>query len=162
MIIDSSAELGITGEAVFKKMAEARGMIVTPATKNENMFNHIDYFLDKPGSEQISVDVKGIKKSNRDGKSLIDEMWIEFYNVRGDKGWIHGKANLIAQQVNDNIFYIFDREDLLKQVNKLVKWNLPMVKSPRQALYRLYQRWQRQDVITLVKLKDLKPIRIWE
>jgi hypothetical protein len=131
------------------------------ALKEQDMFGHFDVILSND-INKYKVDVKGFKRKERTSNFLVDEMWIEYYNVRGDKGWIHGKADWIAQRTDDHTFYIFDRKSLLEQTNSLIQWKLPMVTSASQALYRLYQRQNRQDIITRIKLQDVKPLFIWE
>ena len=52
------------------------------ATKEENMYKHIDLIV-----EGVKVDVKGMKKVNRSDASINPDIhWIEFQNVRGNKG----------------------------------------------------------------------------
>lgn len=160
-MISNCKIIGNIGEDTFTKQAKSRGYTTVKALKEQDMYGHYDIIISKD-DKSFKVDVKGLKRKYRDGPIITDEMWIEFYNVRGALGWIYGSGDWIAQQTDTSTFYIFDRTDLIKQINPLVKWNLPVVKSPSQALYRLYQRWNRQDIVTKIKLEDVKPLYIWK
>lgn len=52
------------------------------ASKNEDMYDHIDFFWDSPKKGRLSVDVKGMKKSKRSDKFYDDSVhWLELQNV---------------------------------------------------------------------------------
>ena len=160
----SSQQIGNEAEKEFIKEAKSCGFKVRRASPRQDMRHHYDVILEDTNGTIIKVDIKGLKRSARNGQSLVDSMWIEFTNVRGNKGWIHGQADWIAQKVNvigQPEFFIFKRKDLLKQADKLVRWDLPVVDSPRDAEYRLYRRKGRLDLVTRIPLVDLKPFKIW-
>lgn len=66
------------------------------ASQKDDMFNHIDLFY-TIADKTYSFDVKSMKKSNRKDSTVDDQIhWIELQNVRGNPGWIYGKADFIA------------------------------------------------------------------
>ena len=62
----------------------------------QNMKEHWDVkgmFKDK----LYKFDVKGMKKKNRWDKNFQDDIaWVEGTNVRGEPGWVKGKADYIV------------------------------------------------------------------
>ena len=61
-------EMGNTAEAMFEPAAFARGFSITPATKEENIDKHIDFWITK-SNKTYSVDVKAAKRISRAGIS---------------------------------------------------------------------------------------------
>lgn len=117
------------------------------ASKKENMYDHIDLTVDG-----MTVDVKGMKKVNRSDSEVSPNIhWIEFQNVRGNKGWIYGKADYIAFEI-PNEFIMIDRQFLLDWCRE--KFTDRKLK-PQKELYKLYNRPGRKDVIGLVLVEDL-------
>jgi hypothetical protein len=103
---------GGKAEATFESVAIKRGNKVTEADRKTNIHNHIDFFLENKAGTKSSVDVKGMKRVARGGERTEDIQWIEFLNVKGNKGWIMGDAELIAFEAV-SCFYLFKRIDLL-------------------------------------------------
>ena len=117
------------------------------STDESDMYDHIDII-----TPEYTVDVKGIKKFNRYDNSFSPDIhWIEFQNVRGNKGWIYGKADYIAFQI-PNEFILIDRELLLNWCRKVIVDKKP---KRKKELYKLYNREGRQDIISLVLTEDL-------
>lgn len=76
------------------------------------MWNHIDLFYTK-NDKTYSIDVKSMKKSNRKDATPDDQIhWIELQNVRGNPGWIYGKADFIAFELM-NSWLIISRKKLI-------------------------------------------------
>ena len=121
------------------------------------MHEHVDYWLamNKDG-KNWGVDVKG--------NNLPDEIWVEFKNVRGDDGWLYGGATIIAFDMpEEGGFSIVDREGarfLLREACAQRKGEQQEGRLPKR-----YTRKDRQDVISILKLHDLKALmsyRVWE
>ena len=108
------------------------------------------------------IDVKGLKRTARSDKNFNqEEIWVELQNVRGRKGWLRGKADYIAFE-HEDYFLIVNRQELLDWCKKKIKIS-SFVSNPRQALYRLYQRKNRKDIISIIKTEDFKKdIRTWK
>ena len=80
---------GRVAEVRFVRAARNKGLHVTKSTHTEDIHDHIDYWLAMSDlGKKWGVDVKG--------NNLPDEIWVEFKNVRGDKGWLYGGASIIA------------------------------------------------------------------
>lgn len=76
------------------------------------MWNHIDLFYTKD-DKTYSFDIKSMKKSNRKDATPDDQIhWIELQNVRGNPGWIYGKADFIAFELM-NSWLIISRKKLI-------------------------------------------------
>ena len=111
------------------------------STKQEDMYDHWDV-MDIHGN---TYDVKGIK-----GHGVN---WLEFMNVRGDKGWMYGKAKYIAFLIQGD-WVIVDREELLAWSKTAIP-NVPPIDEKK--LYTPYRRskWGRKDIVVMIKDADL-------
>ena len=123
---------------------EARGHVVTPATRSENIFKHIDFYVG-----DLSVDVKG----NRH----LDCIWLEMTNVRGNKGWLKGEAMYIAFDIAElSSFAIFKREDLLEFVME----NVTEYSQNKNEFMKFYTRaaWGKEDLLVKVRFYHIKTL----
>ena len=68
---------GISTEKHFMKLLLDKGVNVTKSTRQQDIDDHIDIFID-----DIGIDVKG----NRH----LECIWLEIQNVRGEDGWLKG------------------------------------------------------------------------
>ena len=152
-------ELGQKAEDIFTKIATKRGWEIEPASSTENIDDHSDYRIQKD-NELYKVEVKGKKRIGRGDANPQEEfVWIELHGVRiHDAGWLFGKADLIAFQMNST-FRIVKRLDLVVLVCKLIDYR-SQVNSPRDALYKTYSRAGRSDMLTLLRCEDLNGI-LW-
>ena len=82
-----SKQQGDLSEKRFIQACEKVGYEVKKSTVKEDIYSHIDYWVKRRG-DWYGVDVKG----NRHPKTI----WVEFQNVRGKTGWLHGEAEFIA------------------------------------------------------------------
>ena len=148
---------GRVAEVRFARAARNKGLIVSHAKKEDDMHKHIDYWLamNKDG-KRWGVDVKG--------NNLPDEIWCEFKNVAGNPGWMYGGADIIAFDMpEEGGFSIVSREELAFFCETHVADEI--VTDKRYAYLKKYTRNERQDVITILKLHDLKSLlsyRVWE
>ncbi len=121
------------------------------SSRDEDIKMHVDYWHGEDG-----VDVKG--------NNLPDEIWVEFKNVRGDDGWLYGGATIIAFDMpEEGGFSIVDRDELAFFCEKHVRNE--KVDNKKDAYLKRYTRRDRQDVISILKLHDLKSLmsyRVWE
>lgn len=128
------------------------------ANDNENINEHWDVkglFKDK----LLKFDVKGMKKKNRYDKNFQDDVaWVEGTNVRGNPGWLKGKADYISFERN-NYWLIVNRESLLQFVNKKLKENNF---EKGKGIYKVYQREGRLDKITMVPFEDIEKFTLCE
>jgi len=149
-----SNSTGRMAEVRFKRAAEKLGFEVRKASRKEDMYKHIDYWLVYTDRKH-AVDVKG--------NNLPDEIWCEFKNVRGNPGWMYGNAHIIAFDIpEEGGFAVVDRQELAFWCEKNVIDEF--VTDKKHAYRRKYQRKDREDVITKVNLRDLKCLesyRVW-
>lgn len=147
---------GQTVEAEFFTLLKQRDPKARVATKQEQ-FAHID-FVTKFGT----IDVKAQGRLHRsDSRTQGEERWLELNNVAGREGWLLApKLDFLAFEREDD-FVIVRRDDLRKLAKKLCKYN--MVDSPRDALYNLYQRQGRKDLLTIIRTDDMLVLdhKVW-
>lgn len=117
------------------------------ATDYEDKFLHFDMIID-----DIKIDVKGLKKRNRGDSTANSEIhWVEFQNVHGNVGWAKGEADKIAFETL-NGYLIINRLDLYEFCKRKI---IDKKIYNKKEIYKLYQRSNRKDVITLVLTSDL-------
>jgi hypothetical protein len=127
--------------AVIKQLGE-----VAPSTTEQDINEHWDVKLD------IKFDVKAVKKVNRsDGETDETIHWVELINVRGNKGWLYGEADYFAFELDD--YWVIVNKQILQTF--IAKKCAKKEKSDTPALYKIYNRKDRLDAITLVKTIDL-------
>lgn len=154
-----SLELGRRAEDTFARLAVKHGFKVTASSEKGNIDEHFDYVIERDGKSH-KVDVKSIKRKSREDTELQDEfLWIELHGVRvDDRGWLYdGKADLIAFELA-NSFRIVDRLELIALVENLVDFGVK-VSSPKDALYKVYSRKSRPDLLTMIKSEDVLQLR---
>lgn len=154
-----SLELGQKAEDQFARLAVKQGFKITASSGRDNMDEHFDYVMER-GGKTFKVDVKSRKRVARKEKETQDEyLWIELHGVRADdKGWLYaGHADLIAFELAKS-FRIVDRLELIALVEKLVDFDAK-VATPKDALYKVYSRKSRPDLLTMIRSEDLKSIR---
>ena len=154
-----SLELGRRAEDSFARLAVKHGFKVTASSEKGNIDEHFDYVIERDGKSH-KVDVKSIKRlSRRDSGTQDEQIWIELHGVRAeDKGWLYdGKADLIAFELTQS-FRLVDRVELIALVEKLENFDAK-VSSPKDALYKVYSRQSRPDLLTMIKSEDLLQLR---
>ena len=124
---------------------------IVKSDRESDMFGHYDFII----SNKVKVDVKGAKKINRsDAEENHNIHYVEFRNVRGDKGWVYGEADYIAFEYYDT-FLLVKREKIIELCKKKI---INKIINNHKEMYELYRRQGRQDLITLVPTKDLLQI----
>lgn len=150
-----SSTTGRVAEIRFLRCARAKGMQCTKSSHTTDIHKHIDYWVAIKSGKTWGVDVKG--------NNLPDEIWCEFKNVHGNPGWMYGGAHYIAFDMPEvGGFAIVNREELAFFCEKHVKDEF--VSTKNEAYLRKYQRNDRKDVITKVRLSDLESMvsyRVW-
>ncbi len=112
------------------------------ASMSEDIFMHVDYW-----HGDIGVDVKG--------NNLPDEIWVELKNVKGHPGWVFGEATYIAFDMPEvGGFVVVEREELKDYCRDNI--NYDGLVSKAEAYKRCYSRKDRDDLITMLVLKDLQ------
>ena len=154
------SEMGRRAEELFALIAKRRGWAVAPAPREANIHEHWDFEIAENGYKR-KVEVKALKRAaRRDNKMEEGWVWIEFRNVRGEAGWLFGRANWIAFETESS-FIIVDRHDLYQLVRRVVDREAK-VESARGAKYKTYTRKGRPDQIAQIKLEDVVKIKVDE
>ena len=157
-----SFQTGKRAESLFERVAKKAHFKVHKANRDQNMNQHIDFFI-SCYHFNFSVDVKARKKISRGDSEVNDAWtWIEFKNVIGKDGWIKGKADFIAFEF-ENSFLIVKRAELRELCKKLIKDTKTRVTKAKDAKYLLYTRHGRKDLVTQIKLSDIKNnLKTWD
>jgi len=139
---------GDAAENEFGKLLFLRDPLFTRPARTGEQFAHIDW-VRRLGK----YDVKARKRIRRGDSSSQDTyVWLEIHNVRGGLGWLRGHADYIAFE-REHDFVVVGREDLLIMASELCNYNV--VTSPEDALYALYSRRGRKDLLTMVRFDDI-------
>lgn len=127
------------------------GGLISLPSKEDDMYNHIDIIWTY-NNQVIKFDVKSAKKNSRsDNLPNYDINWIELQNVRGNLGWVFGKADYIAfEGLHD--WVIVKRVKLIELINcKVINKSISKTKD----FYTYYQRDGRQDIVVKVPMVDI-------
>ena len=154
-----SIEEGLQGEKRFRAIIESFGLSAKEASFKENVHDHIDFFVkgetEKLSDFGFSVDVKARKRKSRGSDEYDDEYaWVEFKNVQGKKGWLYGKADKIAFEIESG-FLMVDRAELVKWCEEKVDFTR-FARKAHTAIYKVYTRKGREDLISRIKIEDVR------
>lgn len=143
--IKHSETTGKKGEELFINTLKENKIPFTTSSKNQNIKEHIDIFM-----YSEPVDVKGLKKSHREGYLVI-----EFKNVLGKAGSCSkdSKAKLIAFQLSKE-FLVLRKDEILEFCRANV--SKEYVDSFNDCYLKLYSRKGRNDLMTKISLLDTK------
>lgn len=141
--VDYSKNLGENGQNKYFTSCMAANIKITRSNRQQDI-SHIDFFIDGE-----SVDVKGLKRSHRQGLILL-----ELKNVMGYDGWCSKSgpkwiafdfgAFFVHVKTSDLLSIVSSKCDLTKRVDRA-----------EDCLYKAYTRKQRQDLVTMIKLEDI-------
>ena len=151
MKYQESYSYGKGKEEEFHNICGRLNISTKSSTKDQDIYDHIDGYITLWG-KRYSYDFKAQKKKNRGDENYSEELWIELKNVRGNPGWLYGKADLIIFETKKE-YIVTSREKLPKIVEKLVDRS-EIFGYP--CLYKLYRRKGREDLITLIREEDLE------
>jgi len=161
MKYQNEIETGKKAEDDFMAVAFKRGFNPIESSQNENIHNHIDVHLRKDG-KSFSFDVKAMKKLSREDSASQDKyVFVEFKNVKGNKGWLYGSADFIVFETV-NSFYVVHRKSLATYCEINVEREFAY--SAKHCLYKLYRRNGRKDLISMIELDKIPKefTKVWE
>ncbi len=152
MKFEKSQKEGDEAQDLFIEVAQARGYKVDKAPDYIDMYDHIDLFLEKNGAK-ATVDVKNWKRTGgRHGPIQDENVYIEFKNVGGYRGWIYGEADLIAFRRKAG-FMLVDRVKLLKYCTSVID---PTSYASSPTLYKMYRRHDRpKEAVSLITYDEI-------
>ena len=151
----SCAVIGQSAEDLFENWLNKNKVSYRKATLEEQ-YRHIDFVVRHlKTNKEITVDVKAPKKKSRyDSSTSPSIIWVEFVNVRGDKGWLYGDNEY-------TIFHYKEKDGFLcvktKELAELCETLCCKGTTDRSsdALYKKYTRAGRKDVISMIYLSDV-------
>lgn len=153
-IVKSMYENGLKDEYfVMEAVSHTLGGDCKKSTQKEDRLNHIDFWWNSPKRGLVGIDVKGVKKNNRNDTFADDTIhWIEIQSVNGNKGWIYGDATYIAFRTFSQI--IFVKNTVLQKISEDVLKKELVFRNPKEC-YIPYQRWGRKDIVYKIPTIDL-------
>lgn len=148
------ATQGQNAENLFFSLAKSKGYKVEIASPYQETREHWDCRLSKDGSPSLTVEIKSQKSFSilHNGRRTKDFFLVEFVGVTGHDGWLYGKANLVAFEV-ENGFYLVPRKTLVEIAEKLC--SKEFVDRKENMLYKTYGRRDRQDEVSAILLNDV-------
>jgi hypothetical protein len=153
--IDSKI-VGQEAEDKFKRACACNNIHVTPATKDEDKKEHIDFWVKWDDGKLKPVDVKAVKKL--DSKSYILEYFfftIEWQNVLGKAGWVLGKSKYIVFETAKNFLFI-PRVKLVEWWENNVDMNTVVDENHKAMGCVFYRRGNGdQDIISIISIEEL-------
>lgn len=147
---------GVQDERLVSRLLEEQyGGSTYPATKEEDMFKHVDFWWNHPNGDKIGIDVKGVKKAARSDNDTSDQInWIEMKNVHGNPGWIYGDSKYIAFRCFKCVLFI--KTPILRKYAENAVQGKEITKIRPSEFYIPYQRKGRKDVIFKCPTSDLE------
>lgn len=144
---------GTLAQEHFIKFAERDGYKCVRANNYQDRHEHWDVMLVKD-DKVARVDVKMFKESHKSGYT-----WVELQAVNGKKGWVKGKAHVIAFELEDR-FILVNRLKLCKMVEKKIMNPTGYVyvkpKNLGDIAYHRYRRMGRRDILMIVPFSDME------
>ena len=131
---------------------------VRESTREQDITEHWDFCGNYEDHKDIKVDVKAIKKVNREDAYPDDSVhFVEIKNVMGNDGWLYGIADYIAFELR-HCFMLVDRPRL---VNKILNTPIPekihvSERSVNKKTFTYYSRKGRNDLFIMVPTEFLE------
>ena len=117
------------------------------SSEQENMSEKWDVKL------EIKFDVKALKKVKREDDVSDENIhWVELKANNGSQGWLYSEEEVILAFETNDYWILVSKLKLQKLISEKCS-KKEHCKKPE--LYKLYNRAERKDVITLVKTIDL-------
>ncbi len=160
-----SANIGRFAELLFEHLATSRGWWVRKATKNQDYLEHWDYLLKKKKLE-YHIEVKGMKRLNRQVNQDDKMICIELQGNSGYPGWLYGKASHIAFLMREG-FVLVERKLLIQKVTSIIDIDGEITQSIRNKqshiIYRRVQFGHKDKIVYITKEELLSvPHKLWE
>jgi hypothetical protein len=145
--METCLEIGQTAEQCFAELLEGSRR----ATTQEDMHEHWDV----KSVAGTKYDVKAMKRWKRSDPEPTDRIhYVELRNVRGELGWLYGQADYIAFETRAH-WIVVPRKKLIHFIEGVTENN---ERSDKPAVYKLYQREGRKDLMTVIPTMDLLAI----
>ena len=157
-------------DATFSELAKKKGYIVRDVGKEESKRGidfHVKGVYKQTGKEVNMLFAVKRRKSKKKSKYLDRWTWIEYKKAGAEDGWIYGPVHFIAFE-RSNDFVVVSRKALLDFLNSgscRVRWDMPFVKMPKEAKYRVFQNPQTGAQITQILTKEiikLEGAQVWK
>jgi hypothetical protein len=146
-----SFQRGSDAEELFKSLILKKGWECENASLALER-KHVDFIVADLNKSVKKIEVKARKKVNRSDSGVDDSIiYVEFKNVAGYAGWIYGESDIIAFEQTDH-FLLVNRLALVDLCKKLVQFDQ---KVTRPTLYKVYTRYGRADVVSMIKVTDI-------
>ena len=144
----------------FPELAALRKYKVKQASKeyiNKGVDFHLKGVYKNPDREVNLLFAVKRKKQKNPSKYLDRWTWIEFQKNSESEGWIYGPAHFIAFERSFD-YVIVNRKVLLDYVCSSqcqIRWDVPFVKHPKEAKYKVYFNKQNGAKISQILTKNI-------
>ena len=146
-------EQGQKAEDFFADIARSKGYQVQSANRFQETREHWDFLLvGKTQSFKVEVKSKKAFPVFHNGKKTFDWILVEFSGITGHAGWMYGKADHVAFEMDDH-FLSIPRTQLVALAENLISTD--RVSRKEEMLYKSYGRQGRQDEVGGVLVSDL-------
>jgi len=140
-------------EQEFIDLVKKPGHTIIYPTTEQDINEHWDVQIN-----DVKFDIKGLKKVNRVDEEYDETIhWVELENVHGKPGWLYGLADYISFETIKS-WLIVKRTKLVELIDS--KLQIGITSEPE--IYKMYRRYGRYDVLTMVPTEDLKEIKTKE
>lgn len=160
--INNDLKKGYIHEKICVELFQKNGYETFKSSKYHDTIEHWDYMVKKNG-KKARVEIKGLKDAH-----LFGYTWLEMVNVKGEKGWLYGMADVLSIETNDS-FNIYSMKGLRELVEKMVDETKPILISKpmidekivdyEYMRFRIYNR--RGDKMTIVSFNDIEKYKIF-
>ena len=159
---------GLKREDIFTKVMERENYEVLDATEKQNIEDHIDKICINKSGKRFTVDVKKRKDFTKCLKRYPDAInWniLEFTNVSGKKGWLQGKADYIAFEIDDSFVFVplprlreFAYDTSIISPLRVEEDKEHYLLTVCEAFHKIHRRKGQHDLITVVHNNELKQL----
>jgi len=147
----------------FINLAKSKGFFVKKPTKSQ-YDNFVNFLLVGKSADGSPKTVRVSLKLNKKNKPKSSWVWVELKTHSGTPGWLYGESDFIVFELADK--YLFaSRKSLLHHIHETVDFNAPFVQEVWAAKYQIYQRPNKLDQITQIKvanLQNLEGVYLWD
>lgn len=143
-------------QSFASRLVRDHGGIATSTSRAADIQAHIDIWWTTNSGKTVGFDHKSMKKNNQADDIVSPELtWIETRGVKGEPGWLYGKADYIAFDHPDGT-HIVRRTDLVARMETRVSGDLTH-DHPYQY-WLPYQRRGRKDIVVKVPFTEIQTL----
>jgi len=147
----------------FDDLAKSKGYSPEKLKSFTENWKNVSHLLKGKGKGGKPVIIKVDLKKIKNKKQNQDWLWLEFKNPKGNPGWLHGDADFIVFEREDDFVFV-NRKELVEWCgsSQKIRYDLPFVGLAKRAKYRIYKRAGTKEEVTQVELKEMKKLKSFQ